>query len=114
MSLMHLTISNVLPGEKLLMTDLGLIFTSLVPPCRVELNKGCKFVVSASNLCTVLQEELLMLLMIMFPRVLLGLLLTPPALKIYSNAFWKSTLLSPGTVQPSLLPSSRILFSVKN
>ena len=101
---MHLTISNVLPGEKLLMTDLGLIFTSL----------GCEFVVSASNLCTVLQEELLMLLMIMFPRVLLGLLLTPPALKIYSNAFWKSTLLSPGTVQPSLLPSSRILFSVKN
>ena len=53
---MHLTVSKVLPGEKLLnshLADLGLIFTSLVPPCRVDLElicycnllskKGCEF-----------------------------------------------------------------------
>ena len=40
LSLMHLIVSKVLPGEKLLtshLTVLGLISTSLVPPCRVDL-----------------------------------------------------------------------------
>ena len=39
--LMHLTVSKVLPGEKLLtchLTILGLISISLVPPCRVDLD----------------------------------------------------------------------------
>ena len=54
--------------------------------------------------------------MIMFPKALIGLLLTPPALTIYPDTFWKSTLPSPeaGTLSSplSLLLSPRILFSV--
>ena len=108
LSLMHLTVSNVLPSEKVLnshLTVLGFIFTSLVPLCRVDLellgfcnlfwNKGCEFVVSAGTSCIVVQEELLMLLMIIFPKALLGLLLTPHALTIYPSNFLKSTLPSP-------------------
>ena len=95
LSLMHLAVSKVLPGEKLLtshFTFLGLVSTNLVPPYRVDLellcccnlfsNKGCEFVVSAGTSCTEVQEELLLLLMLMFPKVSLDLLLTPPALKI--------------------------------
>ena len=117
-SLIHLTVSNVLPGEKLLishLTVLDLISTNLVPPCRVDLellcycnlfsNKGCEFVVSASTSCTVVREELLMLLMIMFSKALLGLLLAPPALIIYPDTFWKSTLPSPEAGTLSSPPS---------
>ena len=57
-----------------------------------------------------------MLLMVMFPKGLLGLLLTPTALAIYPDTFWKSTLPSPETgalsSPPSLLSSPKILFSV--
>ena len=98
---MHLTVSKVLPGEELLtfhLTILGLISTNLVPTRRVDLellsccnpfsNKGCEFAVPAGTSCTVVQEELLMLLMVMFPKALLGLLLAPPALAIYPDTFW--------------------------
>ena len=55
-------------------TDLGMISTSLVPSFRVDLDlicccnlfSGCEFVVFASTSCKVGQEDLLMLLMIMF------------------------------------------------
>ena len=106
--LMHLTVSKVLLGEKLLtfrLTVLGLISTNLVPSCRADLellcyynlfsSEGCEFVVSVGTSCTVVLEKLLMLLMIMFPKTLLGLLLTLPALTIYPDTFWKSTLPSP-------------------
>ena len=129
---MHLTVSKVLPGEKVLTLEithlaiLGLISTNLVPPWRVNLellcccnlfsNKRYEFVVSVGTSCTVVQEELLMLLMIMFPKALLGLLLTPPTVTIYPETFWKSTLPSPETrtlsSRPSLWSSLNILFCV--
>ena len=104
LSLMHRTVSKVLRVEKSLtshLTVLDLISTNLVLPCRVDLellcccnlfsNEGCEFVVSAGTSCIVVQEELLMLLtMMMFPKALLGLLLTP-ALTVYPDTFWKST-----------------------
>ena len=78
---MHLAVSKVLPGEKLLtshFTVLGLVSTNLVPPYRVDLellcccnlflNIACEFVVSAGTSSTEVQEELLMLLLIMFPK----------------------------------------------
>ena len=74
LSLMHLIVSKVLSGEKLLtshLTVLGLRSTSLVPPCRVDLellcccnlfsNKGCEFAVSAVTSCTVVQKSKLTL-----------------------------------------------------
>ena len=78
-------------------------------------NKCCEIVVSESIWCTVVQEELLLMLsMIMFPKVLPGFLLTSPALTICPYTFWKSTLPSPeaGTLSspPSLLLSLRIIF----
>ena len=55
-------------------------------------------------------------LMVMFRKGLLGLLLTPTALTIHPDTFWKSTLPSPETgalsSPPSLLSSPKILFSV--
>ena len=102
LSFMHLAVSNVWPGGTLLtshLTVLGLISTNLVPP---------------GTSCTVVQEELLMLLMKMLPKAFLGLLLTP-ALTIYPDTFWKSTAPSPeaetSSSPPSLL-SPRIRFSV--
>ena len=56
-----------------------------------------------------------MLLMIMLPKALLVLLLTPHALTIYPDIFWELALPSEaGTLSstPSLLLSPRILFSV--
>ena len=57
-----------------------------------------------------------MLLMIMFPKTLLGVLLTPPALTMYPNTFLKSTLPFPkaGTLPSpmNLLLSPRFLFFV--
>ena len=83
LSLMRRAVSKVILGEKLLtshLTDLGLISTSLVPPCGVDLellcccnvfsNKGCEIVNAVAG---------------MFPKGLLGLLLTPPALSIYPD-----------------------------
>ena len=108
LSLIHLTVSNVQPGKKLLtshLTDLGLISNSLFPPCKVDLellcccilfsNKGCGFIVSAVTSCTLMQKELLMLLMIMFTKDLLDFSLTPPALTKYSEYIWKLTVPSP-------------------
>ena len=63
-----------------------------------------------------MQKELLMLLMIMFPKALLGFSLTPPALTKYSEYIWKLTLPSPEartlSLPPYLLSYPRILFSV--
>ena len=125
---MYLTTSKVLPGEKLLTSHLralGLISTSLVPPCRVDLellcccnlfsNKSCESIVSAGTSCTVVQEELLMLLMIVFPEAFLGLTLKPTPLTIYPDTFWKSTLPSETDTlssPPNLLSFPRILFPV--
>ena len=50
-----------------------------------------------------------MLLMIMFPKALPSLLLTPPTLTIYPETFWKLTLPSP---EAGILSSPRIAFSV--
>ena len=129
LSLMHLTLSKILPGEKVKtsrLTVLGLISTSLVAPCRIDIEllcccnlfsrKGCEFVVSARNPYRVVQKELLILLMIMFWRAWLGLLWTLPALAIYADTSWKLILPSPEartlSSPPSLSWSVRILFSV--
>ena len=57
-----------------------------------------------------------MLLMIMFPKALLGLLLTPRTLTVYPDTFWKLNLPSPETrtlsSPPSLRSSLSILFRV--
>ena len=75
-----LTESKFVPGKKLLTSHLavlGLIFISLVPLWRRDIeylycfnlfsNKCYDFIVSAVTSCIVVQEELLMFLMIMFP-----------------------------------------------
>ena len=92
------------------------VYLELLWWCNIFSNKGCKFVVSAGTSCTVVQEEFLMLLMIMFPKAWLVLLLIPAALTIYPDTFRKSTLHSPeaGTLssQQRLLSPTRILFSM--
>ena len=79
------------------------VYLELLWWCNIFSNKGCKFVVSAGTSCTVVQEEFLMLLMIMFPKAWLVLLLIPPALTIYPDTFRKSTLHSPITPKNSIL-----------
>lgn len=89
MYLMHLTGSKAVLGGKLLtshLTDLGLISTGLASPCKVDLKllcclnicskKGCGSVLSAETPCSMGQEELLILLVTIFPKALLGFLLT--------------------------------------
>ena len=121
------TVSKARPGRRMLtsyLTALGLKSTILAL-CIMDLellccsdlcsNKGSGFIFSASTSCAMGLEELLMLLM-MFTKALRDPLLTFPALKTYSDTFWKSTLLSPEAVALSfpvnLLSSSRTLYSV--
>ena len=60
LSLMHLTVSKVLPGEKLLTSYLTILGLDLELRCCCDLfsNKGCEFTVSAGTSCTVVQEFL--------------------------------------------------------
>ena len=60
LSLMHLTVSKVLPGEKLLTSYLTILGLDLELLCCCDLfsNKGCEFTVSAGTSCTVVQEFL--------------------------------------------------------
>ena len=96
MSLTHLTVSKVLPNEKLMtshLTVLCLISTSLAPPCRVDLellcgcnffpNKGREFVVSAGASCAVFQENANAVDHNVLQNLCKVFLLKPPALTIY-------------------------------
>ena len=75
------------------LTDLGLLYTSLAPPCKLSLellrccnlcsNKRSGFVVPAVTTYAMEQDELLILLMIIFPKALLRPLLTLAASETY-------------------------------